>query len=230
MRFTGVILDMDGTLLDSNEAHAQTWWRAANAHGFKTKLEKVRKLIGMGGDHLVPALLDISADSDQGKAVAVLKDKIFKEDYLPFLRPFPRARDLVKAIAAKGAAIAIASSSDEEDLRKFLDIVGIREWIDDSTSATDAEKSKPDPDIVQAAMGKLRRPADEILMIGDTPYDVAAARKSGIPIIALRCGGRSDEDLAGSLAIYDDPAALLEVLPTLPISAPFASSPEGPSL
>lgn len=215
--FRGVILDMDGTLIDSNEAHAQAWVRALQEGGHDIPYEKVRPLIGMGGDNLLPEL-GLDKESPDGERVSVRRGEIFKEQFLPDLQPFPRARDLLERMRARGLRLVVASSAKEEELEPMLARVGANGLIEGATSKDDAERSKPDPDTVAAALKSLNLPAQEVVMLGDSPYDIAAAAKAGVGVIALRCGGFSDEDLAGALALYDDPADLLEHYDASPLA------------
>jgi HAD superfamily hydrolase (TIGR01549 family) len=215
-RIRGVILDIDGTLLNSNDAHARAWVDALAEVGIQVSFADVRQLIGMGGDKLLPAIAKIEADSPLGTKVSQRRAEIFKQQYLPGLRAFPKARELLLRMRGAGLALAVASSAKKEELTAFLEIANVADLIEDATSSSDARSSKPDPDIVRAALDKLALGAPHVFMIGDTPYDIAAASQAGIRTIAFRCGGRSDADLAGAVAIYDGPADLL---------ARFASSP-----
>ncbi|HEY6081041.1 MAG TPA: HAD family hydrolase [Polyangiaceae bacterium] len=208
-RLRAVILDVDGTLVNSNDAHARSWVEALAEHDIAVEFAQVRLLIGMGGDKLLPQLCGVSAESTQGVQIATRRGELFRERYLPQLKPFPKTRELVTRLIAAGLRPAVASSAKEQELAQLLRIARVDDLMQGVSSASDAKHSKPDPDIVHAALQKLDMPAGAALMIGDTPYDVEAARKLGIGTIGLRCGGRSDSDLAGAIAIYDDPADLL---------------------
>lgn len=208
--YRGVLLDLDGTLVDSNDAHARAWERAFADHGHPIPYDEIRRRIGMGGDNLIPALLGIEKESALGARISERRTEIFRGEYLPHIRPFPGVRPLLERMRGTGLRLVIATSSPEEELEPLVDIAGIRDLLEERTSADDAESSKPDPDIVQAALDRLGLRPEEAVMLGDTPYDIAAAGRTGLGIIAFRCGGFSDEDLAGTLAIYDGPADLLE--------------------
>ena len=208
-RLRGVILDVDGTLVNSNDAHARSWMEALAEHHIAVDFAQVRPLIGMGGDKLLPRLCGISAESTQGVEIATRRGELFRERYLPQLKPFPKTRELVTRLIAAGLRPAVASSAQEQELAQLLRIARVDNLMQGVSSASDTKHSKPDPDIVRAALQKLDVPAGAALMIGDTPYDVEAARKLGVGTIGLRCGGRSDSELAGAIAIYDDPADLL---------------------
>jgi HAD superfamily hydrolase (TIGR01509 family) len=209
-RYRGILLDLDGTLVDSNDAHARAWERAFADNGQQTPYDEIRQRIGMGGDNLIPALLGIEKESELGARINARRTEIFRGEYLPHLRPFPGVRPLLERMRASGLRLVIATSSPEEELEPLVDIAGIRDLLEERTSADDADSSKPDPDIVQAALDRLGLRPKEAVMLGDTPYDIAAAGRAGLDVIAFRCGGFSDEDLAGALAIYDGPWDLLE--------------------
>jgi len=204
-----VVLDIDGTLVDSNDAHARAWCDALAEEGFHPSFEKVRSLIGMGGDKLLPELTGISDEEPRGKKMSERRAEIFKEHYVPRLRPFPDVRALVEKITARGLRLVVATSANKEEVDPLLRIAGVDDLIDEKTSSDDAEKSKPDPDIVQAAVKRARVRPHQALMLGDTPYDIESATRAGVPIIAFRCGGWGDDDLRGALAIYDGARDLL---------------------
>ncbi len=205
----GVLLDMDGTLVDSNDAHAHAWVEALAEHGFDVPFGRVRHLIGMGSDMLLPEVADLSKDTPLGGQLSDRWGAIFRERYLPDLRPFPGARELVVRMKAGGLRVVVASSGERELLDALLALVGIGDLIDGATSVADAARSKPAPDLVAAALERAALPPAAALMVGDTPYDIAAADKAGVRTLALRCGGFADAELAGALALYDDPADLL---------------------
>jgi HAD superfamily hydrolase (TIGR01509 family) len=214
----GVILDIDGTLLDSNDAHAAAWSDALAEHGHEVAAARIRPLIGMGGDKVLPKLTGISEDDPRGKAISERRGEIFRQKYLPDVRPFPRVRELVERLGRDGRKVVVASSASEEDLGALLEKAGVRDLLAGETSSDDADRSKPDPDIVCAALKKLALPADAAVMIGDTPYDVEAATRAGIRTIALRSGGWTDPDLRGAAAVYADPADLLAHLDESPLA------------
>lgn len=206
---TSVLLDIDGTLVDSNDAHAQAWIKALAEAGVAIEFMTVRRLIGKGGDKLLPEVSGIDAESEQGKAISKRRGEIFQKDYLPGLKPFPRAKGLLARMKQAGLQLAVASSAKKGELKGLLKVCGADEFIEASTSSDDAENSKPDPDIVHAALGRLGQPPGKVVLLGDTPYDLEASRRAGIRMIAVRCGGWDDADLKGAVQIYDDPADLL---------------------
>ena len=204
-----MIFDVDGTLVDSNDAHARAWLQAFAEHGITVTYESVRRAIGMGGDKLMPLVAGIEEDSPPGKKISERRKRIFKQNWLPHLQPFPGARDLVERLSRDRFTLAVASSASEEELHALLDAARVADLIPTRTSSDDADRSKPDPDIVMAAIKRAESPKDITVMIGDTPYDVEAATRAGIQILGLTCGGWSREDLRGAVAVYADPADLL---------------------
>jgi HAD superfamily hydrolase (TIGR01509 family) len=212
-----VLLDVDGTLVDSNDAHADAWMRAFTEHGVTVDRDHVRRCIGMGGDKLMPEVSGIGEDSRQGAAIAARRGEIFQREFLPLLQPLRDAARLVAALQDRDLRVVAASSAKADELKPLLAIAGAERLMDAATSSDDAEESKPDPDIVQAALRKAGAAAGEALLIGDTPYDIEAARRSGVRTIAFRCGGWTDPDLAGASAIYDGPWDLLARLDDSPL-------------
>jgi HAD superfamily hydrolase (TIGR01509 family) len=213
----GALLDVDGTLIDSNDAHAQSWVDALAQHGIARSFYQLRKLIGMGSDHLLPAI-GIDASSERAETLMETRGEIFRRDYLPRLQPFPSTRALIEHMREVGLTLVVASSASKDDLGGLLERAGIADLIAKRTSADDADRSKPAPDIVEAALSLSGHAADEVLLLGDTPYDVVAAKRAGVAVVGVRCGGWGDVDLAGAIAIYDDPADLLRRF----ASSPFA--------
>ena len=219
-KLEGVLLDVDGTLIDSNHAHAESWSQALREAGFDVPAARVRPLIGMGGDKLLPELTGIDAESARGKAIAERRAVIFRDDWVPQLRPTPGARRLVERLRQEGVRLVIATSAREEELRLMLRQVGLEDLLERATSSDDADESKPDPDIIVAALRKGRLSAGRTLMLGDTPYDVEAARRAGIGTVAVLSGGWDADGLAGAIAIYDHPADILAHF----TASPFASA------
>ena len=218
----GVILDVDGTLIESNDAQARAWVEAMTEHGYSVPYEKVRRLIGKGGDKVLPETIGISSESDVGKQISDRRGEIFKQRYLPTLQPTPGAKALLEEMHRCGLKLSVASSAPADELQTSLKIVEASDLVEEASSSKDAKESKPAPNIVAATLKKIGYPADEVVMLGDTPYDIEAAGKIGIGTIAVRCGGWSDTELVGAIAIYDDPADLLKHYD----SSPLAHQPE----
>jgi HAD superfamily hydrolase (TIGR01509 family) len=217
-RIRGVILDVDGTLVDSNDAHARAWVDAFAEFEFDVPYARVRSLIGMGGDNLLPEAIGVEKDNPLGEAISKRRGEIFEERYLKTINPFRGTRDLVQRMRAEGLEIAIWTSAQKEELKALLEIAGVTDLIDSKTSSDDAESSKPDPDIVQAALKRLRLPPAQVLMVGDTPYDIEAAGRAGVRTVAFRSGGWTDDGLLGACAVYDGPWDLLERFETSPFA------------
>ena len=213
-----VLFDVDGTLVHSNDAHAHAWVRAFAEHGIDVSFDAVRRAIGMGGDKLMPRVSHLTEDSDEGRQIAELRKEIFRRDCLPRLQPLRQAGELVAAVKALGLTTVAASSAKKDELRPLLEIAGAEALMDATTSSDDAEESKPDPDIIEAALARAGVAASEAIMIGDTPYDIEAARRAGVRTIAFRSGGWDDGDLAGAIAVYDGPWELLQQLDHSPLT------------
>ncbi len=203
-----VLLDVDGTLVDSNDAHARAWVEALAAAGQPVPFERVRMLIGKGGDKLLWETVAIASESDVGKSIDADRLQRFQKS-MPTLRPFPDARALLRRMHDAGLRLVIATSARDEEMGALLDIVDAKPFLHGKTSSDDAASSKPDPDIIQAALARAQAQPSQALMLGDTPYDIEAAARAGVATVALRCGGWRDQDLKGALAIFDNPADLL---------------------
>jgi len=204
------LLDVDGTLIDSNDAHARAWVEAFAEFGRSVPFEHVRRLIGKGGDKVIPELTGIDAESAEGKRLGERRGELFRERYLPKLQPFPQAKALLERMRAEGLRLVIATSAKKDEMNALLEICGASELVTERASGDDAEESKPDGDIVAAALSRAGVASHEALMLGDTPYDVEAARRVGIGTVALRSGGWDDAGLAGAVAVYADVSELLE--------------------
>lgn len=212
----GVLVDVDGTLIDSNDAHAQAWVEALARGGIHVSFARVRRLIGMGSDHLLPQLTGIDLQSARGQELRQWRKEIFISRYLPILRPFPGARALLQRMRDDGLQLVVASSAEAEELDALLRTAGVSDLIATTTSSSDADHSKPNPDILQAALARASLASANVLMLGDTPYDIAAAQTAGIDTVVFRCGGWTDAQLTGAIAIYEDPADLLAHYATSP--------------
>jgi HAD superfamily hydrolase (TIGR01509 family) len=218
------IFDVDGTLVDSNDAHADAWVDAFSEHGVAVDRALVRRCIGMGGDKLMPRVSGIEEDSDLGKRISSRRADVFRRQYLPRLRGFPHVPDLLQRLRQDGVTLSVASSAKKEELDPLLEIAGAADYFRARTSSDDAEDSKPDPDIVAAAFKKGKCEAATTIMVGDTPYDIEAALRAGIRIVGVRSGGWNDADLKGASEIFDDIADMLahyddRVRPLLEVAA-----------
>ena len=206
------IFDIDRTLVDSNELHVDSWDRAFRRFGKQFSREKLRAQIGKGSDQYLPEFLTPDEIKRFGKALDDFRSELFKNEYLPKVRPFPKVRELFQRIRNDDKRIVLASSGKKADTKYYIDLLKIGDLIEGYTSGDDAESSKPAPDIFAASLEKLgdMSPADA-LTVGDTRFDIEAARKAGLKTIAFLCGGTSEATLrkAGAVAIYRDPADFL---------------------
>jgi len=214
-----VLLDIDGTLIDSNDAHARAWVDSLREHGYVIPFEEVRPLIGMGGDKMLPILTGLDPDSGEAKRMTETRSQLFLKGELPTLRPTKGARALLEHLTSIGMELVVATSSKPNEVQALLEQAGVADLIQLASSAGDSERSKPDPDIVKAALRMSGSLAAHSVMVGDTPYDVEAAARAKVPSIALRCGGWwGDAALSGATAIYDDPADLLARIEESPLN------------
>lgn len=206
----GVILDVDGTLIDSNDAHAWAWVEAFAEAGHDVSFDAVRQRIGMGGDKLVPAVTGLDGESREAEALGERRKAIFAERFLPRLAPVPGARRMVEHLKRQGFEVVVATSARGGELEGLLKKAGVDDLIEEATTASDVDNSKPDPDVVASALDKLQLPPEEVVMIGDTPYDMEAARRAGVKMIAFLSGGWEADDFPGAAAVYAGPHELLE--------------------
>ena len=213
-----VLFDIDGTLVDSVDLHARAWQEAFAYFGRRVAFEEVRSQIGKGGDQLLPVFFSQDDLARRGEAIDAYRSDLWKRDYMKRVRAFPGTRELFQALLHRGLKIALASSAKGDELETYKKLARIDDLIDAETSADDAERSKPHPDIFQAALRRLggeRR----ALVIGDTPWDAIAAHRLGVRCIGVLCGGFAEADLraAGCIAIYRDPSDVLARLDDSPL-------------
>jgi phosphoglycolate phosphatase-like HAD superfamily hydrolase len=216
-----VIFDIDGTLIDSNDLHAHAWQETFAEFGKDVPYDEIRHQIGKGGDQLLPVFFSREELDRFGGELEAYRGDLFKRKYLARVRPFPRVRDLFERILADGARIALASSAKEEELAAHMKNANVDDLVEVATSADDAERSKPQPDIFEAALARLGDVGpDEAIVVGDTPYDVEAAAKAGLRTVAVLSGGFAEAQLrgAGAIAIYRDVADLLERYDDSPVA------------
>jgi HAD superfamily hydrolase (TIGR01509 family) len=211
-----VLVDVDGTLLDSNDAHASAWIEALREAGHSAPFDKVRKLIGKGGDKLLAEVAGLSDDSREGTAIGDRRARIFRDKYLPSLKPFPQVRDLLQRLHRDGYRLVVATSAEEDEMNALLERTGGAEFFEQAASAADAKNSKPDPDIVKAALRKADCRPEEAIMLGDTPYDIEAAGAAAVSAVGVCSGGWSADALRGAIAIYENAADLLAHYGTSP--------------
>jgi HAD superfamily hydrolase (TIGR01509 family) len=211
MPVRAVLFDIDGTLVDSNDLHVLAWEAAFGSIGVTFDRQRIHDQIGKGADMLVPTLLP-DADRATQERLGKIEGEVFQARFRDKAQPFAGAHALLARVHAAGQAAVLASSASAADVDHYLNLLGARELVAATTSADDVAHTKPAPDIFEAALKKVAPlTAAEVLVVGDTPYDVEAAAQCGIGTIAVRSGGFSDDALlrAGAIALYDDVAALL---------------------
>ena len=222
MKPHAVIFDIDGTLLDSVDLHARAWQDAFAHFGYAVAFEAIRPQIGKGGDQIMPVFIGPDELKRIRKDLEEYRKDLFKRNYLPRVKPFPKVRELFLTILKHDQRIALASSGKREEVAAYKRIAGIDDLVQEDTSSDDAKKSKPHPDIFQAALAKLSPfTHEQVMVVGDTPYDAEAAGKAGMATIGLLCGGTPEEVLrkAGCIAIYHDPADLLTRYENSPLAS-----------
>jgi HAD superfamily hydrolase (TIGR01509 family) len=211
------IFDIDGTLIDSVDLHARAWQQAFAHFGVRLTFEEVRGQIGKGGDQLIPHFLTPEQDRRFGKQLEEYRGELYKREYLPRASAFSNVRELFLELRERGLSIALASSAKRDELEHYEKLARIQDLVDAATSGDDAERSKPHPDILGAALARLGNPLPaQAVMVGDSPYDAEAAGKLGLRTIGVLSGGFPEEWLraAGCAQIFRDPEDLLARLDT----------------
>ncbi|MET7470982.1 HAD family hydrolase [Micromonospora sp. NPDC005599] len=216
----GVLFDVDGTLVDTTYLHTVSWWEALRQGDHRVPMAHVHRSIGMGSDKLLDHLLGAERDRDADGRLRDAHDALYAE-YWERLAPLPGARELLRACAERGLRVVLATSAAEHEVTALRAVLDADDVIDSVTSSADAQESKPAPDILVAALEQSGLAAERVVFVGDSVWDVAAAGKLGIPCIGLTCGGTGRAELAGAgaVAVYDDPAALLDALADSAIGA-----------
>lgn len=219
MAIEGVLVDVDGTLVLSNDAHARAWVEAFAAYGYEISFETVRPKIGMGGDRIIPLLIPGLNDREgEGKAIVDYRKQLIIEEFGSKIFPARGSRELILKMQEAGLKVIIATSAQPEELEILLKAARVNDLLPEATTSGDANSSKPAPDIVGAALNKIQMEPTEVVMLGDTPYDIESAGLAGVKVIAMRCGGFSDRELSEAIAIYDDPADLLRQYEASPLA------------
>ena len=226
-----VIFDVDGTLVDTVDLHAQAWRETFAHFGHDIPFADVRGQIGKGGDQLMPVFLSEDEIRRRGEEIEVYRGELYKRDHLPKAQPFPQVCELLERLRASGQRVVLASSGKGEEVEHYQELLGIGGLVDAMTTSDEAESSKPHPDIFEAALAKVAPlGAGDAVVVGDTPYDAEAARKAGIRAVGVLCGGFLEEDLraAGCVAIYRNPADLLRHYERSPLAGggPEPTTPE----
>lgn len=222
-----VLFDVDGTLVDTVDLHAQAWVEALQHFGVEADFTDIRLQIGKGGDQLLPGLIPPDTLEKQGEEIQEFRSDLFQRKYMSQVRPFLGVRELFERIRSSGQKIVLASSGPAEEVETHKATANIADLIDDATTADDAERSKPFPDIFEAAFGKLGlSERSDAMVIGDTPYDAEAARAAGLSTIGFLCGGFTEQSLrqAGCIAVYRDAQHLLESYDESPLAKGLSGS------
>jgi HAD superfamily hydrolase (TIGR01509 family) len=205
----GVLLDLDGTLIDSNEAHARAWLEALADAGIPADYDRVRERIGEGGDRLLPQLTGIDPDGALGKRIRERRGEIFRLDFLPKIRALPGARALLQLFYDRDIRMVAVTSGSREDTEALLRQTHLDDILRNLVTGDDVDSTKPAPDAVSAGLARLALPPQSVLLLGDTPYDLEAARRAGVRAVAFTCGGWPAAALVGAEAVYQGPWELL---------------------
>jgi HAD superfamily hydrolase (TIGR01509 family) len=213
------ILDVDGTLVDTNYQHALAWYRALRSYDCVLPIWRIHRHIGMGGDQLVPALAGDDFEREHGDDVRAAEGERYAE-LIGEVQPLPSARALIERLKEDGHAVVLASSAKAEEVDHYLDLLDARELADGWTSSADVEATKPQPDLVQVALESRPGPSEDAVMLGDSTFDCEAARRAGVRAIGVLTGGFSEDELleAGAAAIFESPEDLLEHIDETPFA------------
>lgn len=211
------ILDIDGTLVDSNYQHALAWYRGLRSVGITCEIRRLHRLIGMGGDHVVEEVAGAEVEREHGDAIREAEQEAFSR-MIDEVAVLPGATDLLRALGERGHRVVLATSAQQWQVDHYLDLLGARDLVEGWTTADDVEASKPDPDLVQAALDAAGGGA--AVMIGDSTWDCVAASRAGIPTVTVLTGGFSRQELreAGAVAVLDSPATLIDHLDEAPFT------------
>ena len=215
MALEAALLDVDGTLIDTSYQHALAWFRAFEQHGFVLPLWRIHRAIGMGGDQLVPALVGKEADEERGDDIRDARDSLYQE-LIGEVEPLHGSRELISDLKERGVTVVLASSSPQDELDHYLELLDARELADAWTTKDDVESTKPEPDLVNAALDKAG--TGKAVMVGDTRWDVEAAAKAGVETACVLTGGWSAQELreAGAVAVFESVDELRERLDETP--------------
>jgi HAD superfamily hydrolase (TIGR01509 family) len=207
------ILDIDGTLVDTNYHHTIAWFRAFRQHGIVLPIWRIHRHIGMGGDQLIGALTDERFEEREGDSIRAA-EKVLYMELIGEVEPMQGARQLLEEIKRRSHSVVLASSAKADEVEHYVELLDARTIADAWTTSADVEQTKPQPDLVNSALQKAGADAKEAVMVGDTPWDVQAAKSARVPTIAVRTGGFGQDELedAGAAAVFESVAELLERL------------------
>jgi len=210
VRLQGIIFDIDGTLVDTNDLHARCWIEAFEHFGKHFDYELVRSQIGKGGDLLVPDLLNAKEMRRFGERLKKYRTDLYKRKYMPNAKPFDFVGDLFERLHESRVKLALASSSNPDEVEYYTRLLGVERFIEAKTSKKDAKHSKPSPEIFQAALERVGTDPQFTFIVGDTPYDILAAHRSALPIIAVLSGGFARELLTKAEFIFEHAGEILD--------------------
>jgi HAD superfamily hydrolase (TIGR01509 family) len=218
-RVKTAILDIDGTLVDTNYQHALAWYRAFRRNGVVLPVWRIHRHIGMGGDQLLPALTDETFEREHGEEVRDAEKQLYMQ-MIEEVEPMRDARELIGDLKARGHKALLASSAKQDEVEHYLDLLDARSLADGWTSSADVESTKPEPDLVHSALEKAGADAGDAVMVGDTPFDVEAARRAGVATLAVLTGGFSEAELrdAGASDVFESVAELRDRLDETPLA------------
>jgi HAD superfamily hydrolase (TIGR01509 family) len=213
------ILDIDGTLVDTNYQHAIAWYRAFRQNDIVLPVWRIHRHIGMGGDQLIAALTDEKTDGEKGDDIRGAEKALYMA-MIEEVEPLEGARELIGRLKEAGKTVVMASSAKADEVDHYLDLLEARELADDWTTSADVERTKPEPDLVKAALDKAGAEPGDAVMLGDTPWDCEAARGAGVETVALMTGGFSRQELteAGAAAVFESLPELLERIDETPLA------------
>lgn len=227
---SAVLFDIDGTLVDSVDLHAKAWQETLHHFGYLASFAEVRSQVGKGGDQLLPEFVPRSQLDKLEEEIEEFRSKLYKDRYMPEVKAFPRVRELFERVRDDGHRIALASSARGDELEHYKRLTRIEDLLDTATSADDSDRSKPFPDIFEAALARLNGvDRERVIAVGDSPYDAQAAGSAGLRTVGLLCGGFSEDTLlrAGCIALFQDPADLLDSYEHSPLALAAAQQVQG---
>lgn len=207
------VLDIDGTLVDTNYHHAIAWYRAFRQHEIVLPIWRIHRHIGMGGDQLVEALTDERTEREKGDDIRAAEKTLYFQ-LIDEVQPMKGSRELIEQLKARGHTVVLASSAKADEVEHYLDLLDARDLADDWTTSADVESTKPAPDLVSTALEKAGASAEDAVMVGDTTWDVEAAGRAGVPTLTVRTGGFGADELkaAGAKAVFESVVELCEKL------------------
>jgi len=216
---TVAVLDIDGTLVDTNYQHAIAWYRAFRQHGIVLPIWRIHRHIGMGGDQVVGALTDERTEREKGDDIRASEKTLYFQ-LIDEVQPMAGSRELIEQLKARGHTVVLASSAKEDEVDHYLDLLDARDLADAWTTSADVESTKPAPDLVSSALERAGGSPDDAVMVGDTPWDVEAAAKAGVPTVAVLTGGFAVSELeeAGAKAVFESVDELRRQLDQTPLS------------